>query len=76
MGVDQILLAALAALATYAVVTSRSLVRVADLSVHAPPPVVGALRISRARLAHGEIDLAEYERIRAVLLGRSRRLPA
>ncbi|HET6498957.1 MAG TPA: SHOCT domain-containing protein [Coriobacteriia bacterium] len=76
MGVDQILMAALAVLATYAAFTSRSLLRTGGLPVQAPPPAVGALRITRSRLAHGEIDLAEYERIKAVLLERIKRFPA
>jgi uncharacterized membrane protein len=35
----------------------------------ASSPADGALRITRARLRHGEIDTAEYERIRTVLCG-------
>lgn len=76
MGVDQALLGALALLALYAVHTSCSAVRVGRLPVQAPPPAIGALRISRTRLADGEIDRAEYERIRAVLLGRAKRFPS
>lgn len=67
MGLEQILIGTLAALAVYAVHTIPAL----SLHDRLPAPALsaadGALRLARRRLLRGEIDSAEYERIRAVL---------
>jgi uncharacterized membrane protein len=69
MGLEQILIAALALLATYGIHTTRRLSMFDRVPAPASTPADGALRITRARLRHGEIDTAEYERIRTVLCG-------
>lgn len=69
MGVQQVLIGALALLAVFAIHTSQSHARVVGRPVPALSPADGALRITRDRLAHGEIDAAEYERIKRVLCG-------
>ncbi|MDY0087538.1 MAG: SHOCT domain-containing protein [Coriobacteriia bacterium] len=69
MGVEQVLIGALALLAIFAIHTGQSLARLGRIPVPASSPADGALRITRDRLAHGEIDVAEYERIKRVLRG-------
>ena len=69
MGLEQILIAALTLLAIYGIHTTRRLSVLGRVPAPAPSPADGALRITRVRLLHGEIDTAEYERIRTVLCG-------
>lgn len=69
MGLEQILIGALALLAMYGIHTTRRLSVLDRVPAPAPSPADGALRITRARLLHGEIDSAEYERIRTMLCG-------
>lgn len=67
MGIEQVLIGALAVLAILAIRTGSPLAEHPRIPVPAASPADGALRITRRRLAHGEIDAAEYERIRSVL---------
>lgn len=69
MGLELILIAILSLLAVSAINTTRTLFALERVPAPAPSPADGALRIARARLMHGEIDVAEYERIRTVLCG-------
>lgn len=71
MGLEMMLMAALSLLAISAIKTTRTLSALERIPAPAPCAVDGALRISRLRLLHGEIDRAEYERIRTVLCGRT-----
>ncbi|MDF1542723.1 MAG: SHOCT domain-containing protein [Anaerosomatales bacterium] len=64
-----VLILAFGMLAIYAIHNTRVLARADVLPVPASTPADGALRISRRRLATGEIDTAEFERIRTVLCG-------
>jgi uncharacterized membrane protein len=63
------LILALGMLAIYAIHNSRALTAVDTPPAPASTAADGALRISRRRLATGEIDTAEFERIRTVLCG-------
>jgi uncharacterized membrane protein len=69
MAFGSVLIVALGMLAIYAIYNSRALAAFDTTPAPASSPVDGALRISRRRLASGEIDTAEFERIRTVLLG-------
>jgi uncharacterized membrane protein len=69
MAFGQVLILALGMLAIYAIHNSRALAAVDTLPAPASTPADGALRISRRRLATGEIDTTEFERIRTVLCG-------
>jgi len=69
MGLEPILMTVLCLLAVSAIRTARTLARSEHIPAPAASPADGALRIARARLLHGEIDVAEYERIRTVLCG-------
>ncbi|MBW6469387.1 MAG: hypothetical protein ACNA76_04815 [Anaerosomatales bacterium] len=64
-----VLILVLGMLAMYAIHNTRVLARADALPVPASTPADGALRISRRRLATGEIDTVEFERIRTVLCG-------
>lgn len=66
---EPVLVLALGMLTAYAVYHSRTLLQTDSPVVPASNPVEGALRVARTRVAKGEIDVAEYERIRAVLCG-------
>jgi uncharacterized membrane protein len=69
MAFGPVLILALGMLAIYAIHNSRVLAAVDTPPAPASTPADGALRISRRRLATGEIDTAEFERIRTVLCG-------
>ena len=63
---EPVLIAALGALTIYALRHPRLSPADAHLAP-APTPADGALRLARNRLVSGEIDIAEYRRIEAVL---------
>jgi uncharacterized membrane protein len=69
MAFGPVLILALGMLAIYAIHNSRVLAAVDTPAAPASTAADGALRISRRRLATGEIDTAEFERIRTVLCG-------
>lgn len=69
MAFEPVLVLALGMLAVYAIHNTRVLAAVETPPAPASTAVDGALRISKRRLATGEIDSAEFERIRTVLRG-------
>ncbi|MBE0416423.1 MAG: hypothetical protein IBX63_01480 [Coriobacteriia bacterium] len=69
MAIGPVLIVTLGMLAVYAIHNTRLLATADTLPAPASTPADGALRISRHRLVSGEIDTAEYERIRTVLCG-------
>ncbi|MDP2233922.1 MAG: hypothetical protein Q8K89_09815 [Actinomycetota bacterium] len=70
-----ILVSALLALTALAVRNGHTLPVPQPVFCPAPSAVDGALRVTRARLARGEIDIRDYLRISTVLMDNPRTSP-